>query len=66
MFACGYPPPALNSRNHSLNWDRDPSYEIPTGLAAMIALTILVFLSIRPVRENAYEFFFIVHFFMVA
>ncbi|KAI0725205.1 iron reductase [Fomitopsis betulina] len=51
---------------YGLNWDRDPSYEIPTGLAAMIALTILVFLSIRPVRENAYEFFFIVHFFMVA
>ena len=31
----------------------------------MIALTILVLLSIRPVRQNAYEFFFITHFFMI-
>ena len=31
----------------------------------MIALTILVLLSIRPVRQNPYEFFFITHFFMI-
>lgn len=31
----------------------------------MIALTVLCVLSIRPVRNNAYEFFYITHFFMI-
>ncbi|KZT71188.1 iron reductase [Daedalea quercina L-15889] len=50
---------------YGLAWDRKPSYMIPAGLAAMIALTVLCILSIRPVRANAYEFFFITHFFMI-
>ncbi|KAH9918057.1 iron reductase [Fomitopsis serialis] len=49
----------------SLNWDRQPSYFIPAGLAAIIALTVLCILSIRPVRNNAYEFFFVTHFLMI-
>ena len=58
-------PSKLNPVLRSLNWNRQPSWFIPCGLAAMIALTILVLLSIRPVRQNAYEFFFITHFFMI-
>ncbi|KZT71201.1 iron reductase [Daedalea quercina L-15889] len=50
---------------YDLDWDRQPSYFLPCGLAAVIALTILCILSIRPVRDNAYEFFFVTHFFMI-
>ncbi|EGN94612.1 hypothetical protein SERLA73DRAFT_188592 [Serpula lacrymans var. lacrymans S7.3] len=35
------------------------------GLVAIIALTLLCFVSLRPVRANAYEFFFYTHFAMV-
>lgn len=34
-------------------------------MAAMIALTVLCILSVRPVRNNAYEIFYITHFFMI-
>lgn len=57
--------PLLNSLIRSLNWDRQPTWFLPCGVAAVVALTILVILSIRPVRQNAYEFFFITHFFMI-
>ncbi|KAH9838053.1 iron reductase [Rhodofomes roseus] len=50
---------------YDLNWARQPSYFIPAGLAAVISLTVLCILSIRPIRSNAYEFFFITHFLMI-
>ncbi|KAI0916552.1 hypothetical protein AcV5_003008 [Taiwanofungus camphoratus] len=42
-----------------------PSYFVPIGLAAMVAFSILCVVSLRPIRSNAYEFFFLTHFFMV-
>ncbi|KAH7911651.1 ferric reductase NAD binding domain-containing protein [Hygrophoropsis aurantiaca] len=35
------------------------------GIVAIVALTLLCVVSIRPVRAGAYEFFFYAHFFMV-
>lgn len=48
-----------------LNWSKYPFYFIPVGLTAMVAFSILCFISLQPVRARAYEFFFIVHFLSV-
>ena len=35
------------------------------GIIALVALTILCIVSLRPIRTQAYELFFYVHFLMV-
>ncbi|KAH7908727.1 ferric reductase NAD binding domain-containing protein [Hygrophoropsis aurantiaca] len=35
------------------------------GITALVALTLLVVISVRPIRQEAYEFFFYIHFALV-
>ncbi|EED82571.1 hypothetical iron reductase [Postia placenta Mad-698-R] len=55
----------LRLQSRRLNWSKYPFYFIPVGLTAMVAFSILCFISLQPVRARAYEFFFIVHFLSV-
>ncbi|KZT06675.1 iron reductase [Laetiporus sulphureus 93-53] len=58
---------------HTANWLTAASWSefdrtiwfLPIGMTAMVAFSILIVFSIRPVRDKAYEFFFITHFLMV-
>lgn len=38
---------------------------IRIGLAALIALTVLILVSLRPIRAQVYEVFYFTHFLMV-
>lgn len=42
----------------------DPQYA-RLGLLAIIAYTVLIIVSLRPIRSRAYEVFFFTHFAMV-
>ena len=57
------------ARNVSLRWYRfQPFLEEPwlrCGMTAIGALTILIVVSLRPIRAQAYELFFYIHFVMV-
>ncbi|KZT06684.1 iron reductase [Laetiporus sulphureus 93-53] len=58
---------------HGANWVRynpwaeyeDTPWFVPLGLTCIVAFTILCVMSLRPIRERAYELFFITHFLMV-
>ena len=38
-----------------------PGWFIPLGIIAMSAFTVLILVSLRPVREKVYELFYYVH-----
>ncbi|PCH37152.1 iron reductase [Wolfiporia cocos MD-104 SS10] len=54
-----------NKVPYSSVWSNYPFFFIPVGLLAMVAFTILCIVSLRPIRSNAYEIFFVMHFLMV-
>ncbi|KAH9950834.1 iron reductase [Amylocystis lapponica] len=49
----------------TLEPDQKVGYLVPCGLAAMAAFSVLIVVSLRPIRARAYELFFVTHFLMV-